>query len=669
MTTAAPLRDPSMPPWWLGVALVAWGIFAESLAGGIVMAGLLEAVRRAPIKWAMADREFHRAADLASILFALATVIQFQRYAFHGIYEILRVVPYCLFPLVLVQFASTRQSVPMSALFYSLRRQPEADRPIDLAPFYLGACILASSPTLLHGPWYLLAVVTLVLGAIVRARPLRFDRWQWVGSLVIAAAIGAATLAALHVTQRALEASFEYWFHQFPWSMQDFDREVTSIGAIGRLKLSDQIRVRVAPHPALELPLLLEEAHYDTFRYGTWATTDAPFAALDQAAGQQRWVLDATSDPASASARNSATFEITVQHRRELTLLPLPAGALAIDSAEIAEVQRNRLGAVMAESPPGALRFQVTADATGTAATAPVAADRRVPTEYAELIDTTLAEIGVTRSDAVTDAARIQRFFLENFTYTLVQRRSLGARTPLAKFLTDDRRGHCEHFATATVLLLRAAGIPARYSVGYVVEDYSAIERRYIARARHAHAWASAYVEGRWVTVDSTPGVWFDLEENAASPWQGVQDTLAWAWFRFQRLSQADFTAWGDGLLWFVPPLALLLYLRLRRSPTAVRARTSTVAESRPGPPAAIEPVLAALAARGLLPLPGETVRHFITRAAPADDQDASARALVDTYYRVRFGAPPPSAPEVRRLEERIAHYASGIRSGERFAK
>lgn len=670
MTTAT-WRHAPMPRWWLAVALVAWGLFADSLAGGIVMAGLLEAVRRAPIKWAIADREFHRAADLASILFALATVIQFQRYAFHGIYEILRVVPYCLFPLLLVQFASTRQAVPMSALFYSLRRRPEADRPIDLAPFYLGSCILASSPTVQHGRWYLIAVVTLVLGAIVRARPLRYAGWQWLGSLVIALAIGAATLAGLQATQRALEASFQYWFHQFPWSTQDFNREVTSIGAIGRLKLSDQIRVRVAPHAALDLPLLLEEARYDTFRYGTWATTDAPFAALDKAAGQQHWVLDAATDavPGPAAPRSTATFEITVQHRRELTLLPLPSGARLIDSAEIAEIQHNRLGTVMAESPPGALRFRVTADATDTAGAAPVAADRNVPAEYAGLIQATLDEIGVARSDAATDAARIRAFFLDNFTYSLVQRRSLTARTPLAKFLTEDRRGHCEYFATATVLLLRAAGIPARYTVGYVVEDYSAIERSYIARARHAHAWASAYIDGRWVSVDSTPGVWFDLEEYAASRWQGVQDALAWVWYRVQRSSQADFTAFGDILLWFVPPLALLLYLRLRRSPTAVRVTPPITADSPASPPAAIEPVLAALAARGLRPLPGETVRRFLARAAPASGNGISVQELVDTYYRLRFGALPAAQAEQSRLEERIARYASGIRAGERFAE
>jgi transglutaminase-like putative cysteine protease len=45
--------------------------------------------------------------------------------------------------------------------------------------------------------------------------------------------------------------------------------------------------------------------------------------------------------------------------------------------------------------------------------------------------------------------------------------------TPLARFLLRTRSGHCEYFATATVLLLRQLGIPARYAVGYAVHEAS----------------------------------------------------------------------------------------------------------------------------------------------------------------------------------------------------
>ncbi|MEX2480046.1 MAG: transglutaminase domain-containing protein [Gammaproteobacteria bacterium] len=643
---------PILPPGWLAMGLVFWGLGSANLAGGAVMAALLEALRRAPWKWNIADRDCHRAADLTSVIFALGTVIQFQRHGVHGIYEILAITPYCLFPLVLTQTASTRQSLPMSALFYSLRRRAHADRPIDVAPYYLGACILAASTTTLEPQWYAAGVVVLTLGVVWRARPGRFDWRHWSAAVGLAAALGLAALAGLQAAQRQLEHSFLYWFHQFPWASPNPNREVTAIGTIGRLKLSDQIRVRVTPNPQLSIPLLLEQAHYDTFRYGTWTATDAPFAAVDAIAGAQRWPLN------PALPASTATTEITLQHRHELSLLPVPRGAQAIESPEIAELQGNRFGTLMAESPPGALRFRVETAAATVPKDEPGPADRQVPDAYAAAIRNALEEAAVTHTDAARDAARIRNYFLENFTYSLVQRGGLSRRTPLVRFLRDTRHGHCEYFATATVLMLRAAGIPARYAVGYVVEDRSVLEDAYIARARHAHAWASAYIDGRWAVIDSTPSVWFDLEQDAASHWQGVQDVLAWLWYRYQRLGQTDFTAFGNTLLWLVPPLAIVLYRRLRKSPNAVRVPPPTTAPRSPsGQASLIAPIMTALSARGLQPAAGETVRQFLSRTAPTADDGDAVRAIVNDYYHLRFARHPLPEPSRRQLETRIARY------------
>ena len=57
----------------------------------------------------------------------------------------------------------------------------------------------------------------------------------------------------------------------------------------------------------------------------------------------------------------------------------------------------------------------------------------------------------------------------------------------MSRFLLRTRSGHCEYFATATVLLLRQLGIPARYAVGYAVHE--ATGRKYVVRQRDAHAW------------------------------------------------------------------------------------------------------------------------------------------------------------------------------------
>ncbi len=73
-------------------------------------------------------------------------------------------------------------------------------------------------------------------------------------------------------------------------------------------------------------------------------------------------------------------------------------------------------------------------------------------------------------------------------------------------FMFDSKRGICTDFATASTLLLRAAGIPARYTEGFVMpEDIKDGYGRYVVTAAQAHAYAEAFIEGYgWLVIDGT---------------------------------------------------------------------------------------------------------------------------------------------------------------------
>ncbi|MEQ8234964.1 MAG: transglutaminase domain-containing protein [Gammaproteobacteria bacterium] len=649
MTAASEARVP-LPRGWLAAGLVLWGVCAGALAAALVMAALLEGITFAPIKWTTATREFHRAADLTSVLFAIVTVVQFQRYGVRGIYELLAATPYCFLPLVLIQRASTAQTLPASALFYSLRRREPGVRRIDIAPAYLGVCLLAASAVAPDPRWFAAIGVVLVAGLAWAASPARWSRRHLALVLALGMLLATGLGLALTGTRAALESAFLYWMSQHPWMSSAPNRAVTSIGHIGRLKLSDRIDVRVTGLAGTTLPFYLHEASYDTFRYGSWSVDDS-FEVVDQDRGRDRWTLNRA--PATASP-----IDIGFRHRHELSLLPLPPGTWAIGSGEIAELQRNRPGAVMAEAPPGAVRYTALTGGSGSRASAPGAADRVVPDAYREVIARVAADIGVEGHAPAVAAARIRDHFLANFHYSLVQRAGLGRRTPLARFLEVTRRGHCEHFATAAVLLLREAGIPARYAVGYAVDEYSRLEAAWVARARHAHAWAEAWIDGTWVTIDATPPDWFALEEARVPAWQGIQDLLAWAWYRYQRLAQADLATFDDYLPWLLPPLAVLLYLRLRRSPAAVRARRrGDRAAAARAPATPLTPLLDHLATRGLEPAAGETLARFLARAAEPERNGITLDSLVDDYYCWRFGhaRETTAAPLARRVQHYLA--------------
>jgi len=77
-------------------------------------------------------------------------------------------------------------------------------------------------------------------------------------------------------------------------------------------------------------------------------------------------------------------------------------------------------------------------------------------------------------------------------------------------FLSESDTGYCVHFASATAVLLRAAGIPARYVTGYLVTTLAGVPVQVLDK--DAHAWVECYIEGTgWLILEPTPAA--SLEE------------------------------------------------------------------------------------------------------------------------------------------------------------
>ena len=100
----------------------------------------------------------------------------------------------------------------------------------------------------------------------------------------------------------------------------------------------------------------------------------------------------------------------------------------------------------------------------------------------------------------------LQWFRTESFYYTLAPPLLRGPN-PVDAFLFDERRGFCEHYASGFVVLLRAAGIPARVVTGYQGGEINPTGGYLIVRQSDAHAWAEAMVGGKWRRFDPTGAV------------------------------------------------------------------------------------------------------------------------------------------------------------------
>lgn len=103
-------------------------------------------------------------------------------------------------------------------------------------------------------------------------------------------------------------------------------------------------------------------------------------------------------------------------------------------------------------------------------------------------------------------AKALALFNKEAFTYTL-QPPLLGDNG-IDQFLFQTRRGFCEHYATAFVFLMRAAGLPARVVTGYQGGEVNPVDGYLVVRQSDAHAWAEVWISGRgWIRVDPTAAV------------------------------------------------------------------------------------------------------------------------------------------------------------------
>ncbi len=114
----------------------------------------------------------------------------------------------------------------------------------------------------------------------------------------------------------------------------------------------------------------------------------------------------------------------------------------------------------------------------------------RLPTQYQKVM-------------AVTDWLRT------NITYQEAIDTPPQGVDPIVWFLFDYKKGFCNYYATAEVLMLRSLGIPARLGVGYAQGTYDDATNTFSVRRQDSHAWPEVYFDGLG---------WIEFEPTSAQP-------------------------------------------------------------------------------------------------------------------------------------------------------
>jgi hypothetical protein len=639
-----------MPPLLLGAGLVFWGWQTGFLPVGLAMAAALEARLLARSRWDLTRADFNRVSDLCAVLLVLLGVYQaVANESARAVTGVIQWLPLVLFPLLAVQLYSTAGRIEVAVFFWSQRTRPGVTPRVDLAPAYFGLCLLSASTANARATFYA-GMVTLSAWALWQVRS-RGGWLRWGVGVALAAALGWAGHVGLAEAQRTLERRAHALF--LSWLRREVDpsRATTSLGDVGELKLSDRIVMRVEPGPGVRMPALLHQASYNVYHAPSWLAVDAAFAAVLPEADGATWLLR-RDGPADARLTLSAYLT------RGRGLLALPHGAARLDELMVVSLARNRFGAVRVDEGLGLVTYTAHFPRAGAREAPPQTSDLRVPPREAPTIARVADEVGLAGRSPAAVVTALRAHFLGRFQYSRHLPGSRPGRTALEQFLLVSRSGHCEYFASAATLLLRQAGVPARYAVGYAVHEWSRVEGRWVVRARDAHAWTLAWIDGAWTEVDTTPPVWIAEETGPESAWQPLADLWEWTVFLFSRWRWSERQDRLTGSLgWLLIPLLAILVWRLwarrRIAPAPVTAGRSDRRAPGAGDDSEFYRVERRLIELGFERAPGEPLGRWldvVTGAAPAEMATGPLRGLLALHYRHRFDPAGLAGSERQRL-------------------
>jgi hypothetical protein len=469
-------------------------------------------------------------------------------------------------------------------------------------------------------------------------------------TLAVAVALGWAGHLGIAGMQRAMERAAQAWLLDLIRRDTDPFKSTTALGEIGEVKLSQRILIRVEAPAGARPPGLLREAAYNVYNAPAWYAVDAPFASVQPETDGATWKL-------GPAVPERGTVTVSAYLRRGRGILPAPSGARQLDDLLVVELAKNPLGAVRVDEGLGLVRYAARFG-DGTADAPPMPTDLVIARSEAPAVARAAAELGLAGKTPEQALIAVRAWLMTRFTYS----RFLGARprggSVLDDFFFRTRSGHCEYFATATVLLLRAAGIPARYAVGYAVHEWSGMERRWVVRAADAHAWTLAWVGGAWREIDTTPPEWLPAEHEA-SIWTPLGDLWSWAAYLFSRWrwsEREDRLAGSIGWL-LVPLIALLawrLYRRRRVGASGAAAPAGAPPPPRPGEDSAFYRVEHRLAELAFPRAPGESLTRWVARVEAARLPAVATEplpALLALHYRYRFDPAGLGAGEVSELD------------------
>ncbi len=639
------------PPLLLAAALLFWGWQSHLLTFALPMLLVLEVAPWVKWRWALTDKDFRRVVDFTSAALIITTLYLFSQDSSHGLMKLLNWFPVLFFLLITVQIYSTAGTVKLGNLLLSLRRyekkfgkpHPKANLPINLAYPYFITCLLSASVN--NSVWFYTGISVLLAWGLWTMRPKRYHFSVFALLLLIAIFVGYIAQLGIYRLHSEVESLVLSWLNDILWANKDPYRRNTAIGDIINLKQSNKIRLRVEASQ----PLLLQEASYNVLINKTWIAKHTYFKEIMPG---DSWLISAD----KMKPNSMATATISAYLKNGKGMLALPNGTFKLSKLSMLHLYYNNLGAVKVENGPDLIRYTAHFADKTPLNTPPNEYDLLIPKPPKSYLIELSKDLELSSQKPTAVVQTLTEFFENNFKYSL---NLTGAS--LEDFLRVKRAGHCEYFATATVLLLRTVGIPSRYASGYAAIEWNSWENAYLVRQRHAHAWALAYINGRWQTVDTTVADWANIEAESAAWWTPIYDIASWISYQFSkwRWSEEE-NSENQWLLWLILPLALILIWRLysRKRVKSSQAQTNQQVSTKIGGDSPFFQIIQALTIAGYIRLQGETLTVWLKRLQLLD---VDMQKMLKLHQRYRFDSVGLNSEEQANFTRQVQIWLKGF--------
>jgi hypothetical protein len=131
----------------------------------------------------------------------------------------------------------------------------------------------------------------------------------------------------------------------------------------------------------------------------------------------------------------------------------------------------------------------------------------QLPEDFSPRVTQTALTVTVDMATPYAKAKAIERFLREQYPYDDAIPAPAPEVDPVEYFLYDLRRGYCDYYATAMVLMLRSLGVPARASSGYAEGIYDEESGLFFVTDADAHTWVEVFFPNLgWVEFEPTAG-------------------------------------------------------------------------------------------------------------------------------------------------------------------